>query len=111
MLQLAFDIYGRLKKSGLELTLHSYHTALRGSAHLGAQGLQELYAQMRDRQDLQLKDKTFAYVFRGAANCGAAVPASWVIQVRVCSLRHPLSVRVYSLHHPCVHTGSSMHIT
>ena len=89
MLQLGFEIYDRLTMSGLELTLHSYHTALRGSAHLGSKSLQQLYVQMRDRPDLQLKDKTFAYVFRAAATCCAPVHASWVIQVSICSLDHP----------------------
>ena len=79
-LQLAFEIYDQLKRSGLELTLHSFHTALKGSSHLRAEGLQELYAHMH-RQDLVLKDKTFSYVFRAAASCGGGVSASWIIQV------------------------------
>lgn len=81
VLQLAFDIYGRLKKSGQQLTLHTYHTVLRGSTYLKAEGVQELYAEMRSRQDLAFKDKTFAYVLRAAANCGGGIAASWIIQV------------------------------
>lgn len=80
-LQVAFDIYDRLKESGLELTLHSFHTALQGGSYLKAVGVQELFAQMRDRPDLKLKDKTFAYVFRAVASCGGGFPASWIIQV------------------------------
>ena len=36
----------RLRTSELQITLHSYHTASTGSAHLRAQGVQNLYAQM-----------------------------------------------------------------
>lgn len=82
LLQLAFDIYDRLKRSGLELTLHSYHTALKGSRYLKAAGLQTLYAELMGRHDLILKDKTFGYVFRAAATCGDHLPASWIIQVQ-----------------------------
>ena len=80
-LQVAFDIYDRLKKSGLELTLHSFHTALRGSSYLKAGGVQELYAHMRSRPNLTPKDRTFAYVFRAVASCGGGLPASWMIEV------------------------------
>ena len=85
-MQVAFDIYDRLKRSGLELTLHSFHTALKGSSYLKAAGIQELYSQMRNRPDLHLKDRTFAYVFRAVASCGGSFPASWIIQVQSASL-------------------------
>ncbi len=81
LLQIAFKIYDQLQCSGLELTLHSYHTVLKGSRHLQAAGLQSLYAQMIADGNLVLKDKTFGYVFRAAATCGEGLPASWLIQV------------------------------
>ena len=81
LLQLAFMIYDQLQHSGLELTLHSYHTVLKGSRHLQATGLQSLYAQMIADRNLVLKDKTFGYMFRAAATCGEGLPASWLIQV------------------------------
>lgn len=86
LLQLAFKIYDRLKSSTLELTLHSYHTVLKGSKHLRGAGLQSLYAEMIASQNLTLKDKTFGYVFRAAASCGEALPASWLIQVGMLKL-------------------------
>ncbi|KAL0055731.1 hypothetical protein WJX82_003881 [Trebouxia sp. C0006] len=79
--KIAFKIYDQLQRSGLELTLHSYHTVLKGSRHLQATGLQSLYAQMIKDRNLVLKDKTFGYVFRAAATCGEGLPASWLIQV------------------------------
>ncbi|KAA6419381.1 MAG: hypothetical protein FRX49_10640, partial [Trebouxia sp. A1-2] len=79
--KIAFRIYDQLQRSGLELTLHSYHTVLKGSRHLQATGLQDLYAQMIADRNLVLKDKTFGYVFRAAATCGEGLPASWLIQV------------------------------
>ena len=85
MLQEAFAIYDRLKTSGLPLTLHSYHTAFTGSAHLQAQSVQDLYAQMMAQEGLILKDTTFSFVLRAAANCGEGLPASWTIQVSDCS--------------------------
>ncbi len=81
LLQTAFKIYDQLQRSGLELTLHSYHTVLKGSRHLQATGLQSLYAQMLADRNLVLKDKTFGYVFRAAATCGEGLPAAWLIQV------------------------------
>ncbi|KAL0019221.1 hypothetical protein WJX77_010459 [Trebouxia sp. C0004] len=79
--KIAFKIYDQLQRSGLELTLHSYHTVLKGSRHLQATGLQSLYAQMIADNNLVFKDKTFGYVFRAAATCGEGLPASWLIQV------------------------------
>ncbi len=95
LLQLAFKIYDQLQGSGLELTLHSYHTVLKGSRHLQATGLQSLYAQMIADRNVVLKDKTFGYVFRAAATCGEGLPASWLIQVcqsfyRQCTFFCPL---------------------
>jgi len=80
----------------LELTLHSYHTALRGSKYLKADGVQTLYAEMMSNPDLVLKDKTFGYVFRAAADCGGQMQASWLIQVCTVSTHYFLKLMLTS---------------
>lgn len=80
-MQVGFDVYDRLKRSGLELTLHSFHTALRGSSYLKAAGVQEVYAHLRSQPKVTPRERTFAYVFRAVASCGGGLPASWIIEV------------------------------
>ena len=90
--------------------------ALKGSSYLKAAGVQELYAQMRDTPDLNLKDRTFAYVFRAVASCGGGFPAYWIIQVHIASVLYLTDcayIIVYDLKHVkyvCVNTHAVQYL-
>ena len=78
LVQEAFDLWDRLRASGQDLTLHSYHVALSGSQ---GQHLQDLYAELMSQHNLPVRDVTFGIVLKAAANSGDNLPAAWTLQV------------------------------
>ena len=80
-LQAAFAIFATMQPQGIKPTILTFHTLLKGSGHLKAAVLQELYAQMLGTRTLVLTDVTFHYVLRAAVKCSNGLPASWLFQV------------------------------
>lgn len=80
-LQAAFDIFATMRPRGIQPTLLTFHTLLKGTSYLQAAGLLDLYAQMLHTEGLVPTDVTFHYVFRAASRCSIGLPASWLFQV------------------------------
>ena len=85
-MQAAFSIFATMQPQGIKPTLQTFHTLLKGSSHLKAAGLQDLYAQMLGTRSLVLTDVTFHYVLRAAIKCSNGLPASWLFQVLLWTL-------------------------